>query len=98
LLPLHPFPPRRSSDLPLLSPYRHHPNCSCVRNWLTVPHPYPASTYRIRTKPMSHHTRVSSPPKSLTFGLMFISVLALALNLRARSEEHTSELQSRFDF
>jgi len=32
---------------------------------------------------MSHHTRVSSPPKSLTFGLMFISVLALALNLRA---------------
>lgn len=32
---------------------------------------------------MSPHTNVSAPPKALSFGVMFISVLALALNLRA---------------
>ena len=32
---------------------------------------------------MSYSTTVTAPPKALTFGLMFVSVLALALNLRA---------------
>jgi CP family cyanate transporter-like MFS transporter len=32
---------------------------------------------------MSHHFNVSAPPRVLSFGLMFISVLVLALNLRA---------------
>lgn len=32
---------------------------------------------------MSHHSIVSAPPRALTFGFMFIAVLALALNLRA---------------
>ena len=36
-----------------------------------------------RTDPMSNRTAVAAPPKTLTYGFMFISVLALALNLRA---------------
>lgn len=35
------------------------------------------------TNPMPHHTATSPTPKGLTVGLLFVSVLALALNLRA---------------
>src|SRR5690625_6748693 len=68
---------------------------------------------RGRTRGMSQPDHPSSTPRALTVSLLFIAVLALALNLRAaassvgpllaeigdgmnfRSEEHTSELQSR---
>src|SRR5690606_40332971 len=80
---LHSFPTRRSSDLPATSTFRN----SCWRArpyrtgriWTPSPTPSPASSTTWNVSPKTTRPRVTS----------------FSMWPRRRSEEHTSELQSR---
>lgn len=59
-------------------PYRPPPKPNCELSW----RPCNSLTKHDRTETMAP-TSVSAPPKALSLSLMFVAVLALALNLRA---------------
>src|SRR5699024_12884136 len=80
---LHSFPPRRSSDLPPGSPL------SPPAEWSPPGAPAPAAGRPPTPGP--------SAPRCRTFRSLSEPGAAGEEEIYARSEEHTSELQSRFD-
>src|SRR5207249_11257181 len=85
--PLHPFPTRRSSDLT-----RTISIAASTADWAWFSRARGAPKTAMKPSPM--YCRMSPPQRSTTGTTSPKKVLASA---STRSEEHTSELQSRFD-
>src|SRR5207249_7314412 len=88
---LHSFPTRRSSDLEPVSS-AGHPREALTRPCLETP-PCQALTLAVALRALAD---AGLPPEALVAAV--VALLGAAEGIQApRSEEHTSELQSRFD-
>src|SRR5207249_7395887 len=91
---LHSFPTRRSSDLPI-----DLIHVGCVRVELRARHEgdkAPVSRDHRRAPPKVRRRAAPDPGGGATY-VGHWNVAGAAASSAARSEEHTSELQSRFD-